>query len=112
MNPTMQTMLSLVIALLMVSLIMVIVRLLRGPSVPDRAVALDQIAIHVTGLIAVYSVLSNQPILTDLILVTSIIGFISVVVLGVYIERTIRGKARATDIVPQRRRDRDVQGSV
>jgi multicomponent Na+:H+ antiporter subunit F len=107
---TMQVMLSVVMFLLFVSLIMVIVRLLRGPSVPDRAVALDQVAIHVTGMIAVYSVMTGQPILTDLIIVTAIVGFISVAVLGVYIERTIRGKARvrANDIVPQRAVRRDV----
>lgn len=79
---------------LLISLVLVVYRLVRGPTLPDRAVASDQIAIHVVALIAVYSMSSQQPILIDLVIVTAIVGFLSVAVIGIYIERAARGKTR------------------
>lgn len=81
--------------ILLISLALVVYRLVRGPTLPDRAVAGDQIAIHVVALIAIFSMTSEQPILIDLVIVTAIVGFLSVAVVGIYIERAARGKARA-----------------
>lgn len=80
--------------LLMFSLVIVILRLLRGPSIADRAVAGDQVSIHVVALIAVYSIASEQETLIDLVIVTAVVGFISITVIGVYLERVAQGKAR------------------
>jgi multicomponent Na+:H+ antiporter subunit F len=77
---------------LLFSLTLVAYRLLRGPSIPDRVIAGDLISIHVVALIAIYSLISKQPILIDLVIVTAIVGFISVAVVGIYIERAVRGK--------------------
>jgi multicomponent Na+:H+ antiporter subunit F len=41
---------------LMTSLFLAMIRLIRGPSLPDRVVALDLIAITAVGLIGVYAV--------------------------------------------------------
>lgn len=79
---------------LLISLMLVVYRLVRGPTLPDRAVASDQIAIHVVALIAVYSMSSQQPILIDLVIVTAIVGFLSVAVIGIYIERAAGGKTQ------------------
>ncbi len=79
----------------LISLTLVVYRLLRGPTLPDRAVAGDQVAIHVVALIAIFSMSSEQPILIDLVIVTAIVGFLSVAIVGIYIERAARGKARS-----------------
>jgi multicomponent Na+:H+ antiporter subunit F len=79
----------------LISLIMVVYRLVRGPTLPDRAVAGDQIAIHVVALIAIFSMTSDQPILIDLVIVMAVVGFLSMAIVGIYIERAVRGKARA-----------------
>lgn len=83
-----------VMVLLLGSLMLVIYRLVRGPTLPDRAVASDQVAIHVVGLIAVYSMSSHQPILIDLVIVVAVVGFLSMAVIGIYIDRAARGKAQ------------------
>jgi multicomponent Na+:H+ antiporter subunit F len=83
-----------VTVILLISLALVVYRLVRGPTLPDRAVAGDQIAIHVVALIAIFSMSSEQPILIDLVIVTAIVGFLSLAVVGIYIERAARGKAR------------------
>ncbi len=88
----MSTVFDLVFLALCVSLAMVCYRLVKGPTLPDRAVAGDQISIHVVMLIAVYSMSSNQPILIDLVIVTAIVGFLSLAIIGIYVERAARGK--------------------
>lgn len=77
---------------LLVSLALVTFRLVRGPTLPDRAVSSDLLAIHVVALIGVHSLASGQPILIDLVIVTAIVGFMGTAVVGVYMERAIRGK--------------------
>jgi multisubunit Na+/H+ antiporter MnhF subunit len=81
--------------MLLISLVLVIYRLVRGPTLPDRAIAGDQVAIHVVSLIAVYSMSSQQPLLIDLVIVVAIVGFLSMAVIGIYIDRAARGKARS-----------------
>lgn len=86
--------LNVVMFIVFVSLCLVILRLLRGPSIADRAIAGDLVTLHVIALIMIYSIISQQSTLIDLVIVTAIVGFISVTVIGVYIERTALGKAR------------------
>jgi multisubunit Na+/H+ antiporter MnhF subunit len=86
---------DIIVIMLLISLVLVIYRLVRGPTLPDRAVAGDQVAIHVVSLIAVYSMSSQQPILIDLVIVVAIVGFLSMAVIGIYIDRAARGKAQS-----------------
>lgn len=79
---------------ILASLAMICYRLIRGPTLPDRAVAGDQLAIHIVMLIALYSMASNQPLLIDLVIVTAIVGFLSIAVIGIYVERGARGSIR------------------
>lgn len=88
----MTAVLYLVTIILLISLSLVIVRLIRGPSIADRAIAGDLVTLHVIALIMLYSIISQQSTLIDLVIVTAIVGFISVTVIGIYIERTALGK--------------------
>lgn len=83
---------DIVFVALCISLAMICYRLVKGPTLPDRAIASDQISVHVVMLIAVYSMSSQQPILVDLIIVIAIVGFLSLAVIGIYIERAARKK--------------------
>lgn len=84
-----------ILVALIASLALVVYRLIRGPTLPDRAVAGDQVAINVVALIAIHSMASDQPILIDLVIVTAVVGFLSIAVIGIYIERAVRGKIQA-----------------
>jgi multisubunit Na+/H+ antiporter MnhF subunit len=88
------TVFDVIMVLLLISLMLVIYRLVRGPTLPDRAVASDQIAIRVVGLIAVYSMSSQQSVLIDLVIVVAVVGFLSMAIIGIYIDRAARGKAQ------------------
>lgn len=61
-------------------------RLVRGPSIPDRATAFDMIMIHLVGLIAIFVVTSGQLVLLDAVIVVAVLGFLGTVALARFIE--------------------------
>ena len=73
-----------------IALFLALVRLVRGPSLPDRAVALDLIAVVNVGIIAVYAINTNQSVLLDAAIVVGLISFLGGVAYAQYIERRAR----------------------
>ena len=61
-------------------------RLLRGPSIPDRAAAFDMVMTHLVGLIAMFVIAVGQLVLVDAILVVAVLGFLGTVALARFIE--------------------------
>ena len=74
-----------VIALLAVGI--AFVRLLLGPTLPDRAVGLDGMTIIAVSLIAFVALRSGRIIYLDVALIYGIVSFLGVVALGRYVER-------------------------
>lgn len=62
-------------------------RLVRGPSLPDRVVALDLIGIIAVGIIAAYDILTEQPVLLDAATVVALVAFLGTVGFARYVER-------------------------
>ncbi len=62
------------------------IRLIRGPSLPDRVVALDLIGIIVVGIIAAYDILTEQPVLLDAATVVALVAFLGTVAFARYVE--------------------------
>lgn len=54
-------------------------RLLVGPTLADRVVAMDTITTVIIAMIAVYAIKENNAIFYDAILVLSILGFVGTV---------------------------------
>lgn len=80
-------MLTAVFGLLSLAILLALYRLLRGPSLPDRVVALDLTATIVIGFIAVYAVATGHPLLLDLAMVSALIAFIATVAFAQFIEK-------------------------
>ena len=62
-------------------------RVLRGPHLVDRAVALDAIAVQLVGLVVLLTLRLGQLVLFDGVLVLSLIGFAGTVAISQYILR-------------------------
>jgi multicomponent Na+:H+ antiporter subunit F len=77
------------VALGMVGLAMLLafVRLVRGPTLPDRVVALDLMGVLAVGMIAAYAVATDQPGLLDPAAVLALVGFLGTVAFARYLER-------------------------
>lgn len=63
-------------------------RLVRGPSVADRVVALDLISLLAVGLIAAHAVAYQEPVLLDVALVIALVTFLATVSFARYIGRS------------------------
>ena len=80
------------LALGMVALAMLLtfVRLVRGPTLPDRVVALDLMGVLAVGILAAYAVAADQPVLLDPAAVLALVGFLGTVAFARYLERRAR----------------------
>jgi multicomponent Na+:H+ antiporter subunit F len=62
-------------------------RLVRGPSLPDRVVALDLTAALTVGIICTYAIGTNQRVFLDVAIVLALITFLGTIAFGQYVER-------------------------
>ncbi len=76
-----------VMALILTALTLSFVRLVRGPSLPDRVVALDVISMLVVGFIAIYAIAAAESILLDAALVLALISFLGTIAFAFYIDK-------------------------
>lgn len=63
------------------------VRLLLGPSLPDRVVAFDLMATIATSAICLYAIRQNRYIFTDAALVLAVILFLGTIAFAYYLEK-------------------------
>lgn len=78
---------SVVLIILSISLILAFIRLVRGPSLPDRVIALDLATTMAIGIIAVFAMQNNQAVFLDVALILALLCFLSTVAFAYYIER-------------------------
>lgn len=72
------------------ALLLVFARLARGPSLADRVIALDLMAVLAVGLIAMVTLETNQPVFLDAAIVLALVAFLGTVAFGRYLERRAR----------------------
>lgn len=72
---------------LAVALLVAVVRLFKGPSLPDRVVAMDLVGVLVVGLIVVLSASTGVRATLDAAIVIALIAFVATVAYGTYVER-------------------------
>jgi len=69
------------------------VRVIRGPSVADRVVALDLMGLLSVSFIAVVAIASDQPVLLDAAIALALVSFLGTVAFARFIERRRGGDA-------------------
>jgi multicomponent Na+:H+ antiporter subunit F len=74
-------------ALLSLSLVLAFARLVRGPSLPDRVVALELIALITVAFIVTYAVHVSVANFMDVALVLALVGFMAAVGFARFLER-------------------------
>ncbi len=78
---------SVCLVLVILSMVGLLYRVWKGPSVPDRLVALDAIGVMLISAIALLSILFDTPFFIDAILLIAIMSFIGTVSFSKFIER-------------------------
>jgi multicomponent Na+:H+ antiporter subunit F len=75
------------LALIVLAMFLTFVRLVRGPTLPDRVVALDLMGVLAVGMLAAYAVATDQPVLLDPAAVLALVGFLGTVAFARYLAR-------------------------
>ena len=70
-----------------VALLVAFIRLVKGPTLPDRIVAMDLFGVLVVGLIVVLAGSSGVRATLDAAIVIALVGFLSTVAYATYVER-------------------------
>ncbi len=67
-------------------LIMAFYRLLIGPSLADRVVAMDLMAAMAISIIAFFAIVTNEAVLLDVVAVVALTSFLGTIAFAYYIE--------------------------
>lgn len=73
--------------LLTLALVLTVVRLILGPSLADRVVALELLALIAVAYIIAYAVQAGRPAFMDVALVLALTGFMATVGFARFLER-------------------------
>lgn len=76
-----------ILPILSLSAVLVFIRFLIGPSLSDRVVSLDLLITIGIGIIAIYSIITNQPTFLDIAMILALIAFLGTVAFSYYLEK-------------------------
>jgi len=79
-----------ILPVLAFSALLIFIRFLKGPSLSDRVVALDLLITTGIGMIAIYSIVTDQPTFLDIAMILALIAFLGTVAFAYYIEKRKR----------------------
>jgi multicomponent Na+:H+ antiporter subunit F len=75
------------LTLVTLSIALAFVRVLRGPSLPDRVMALDMIGLMSVSVIVLTAIASDEPVLMDAAIALALISFLGTLAFARFIER-------------------------
>jgi multicomponent Na+:H+ antiporter subunit F len=78
---------TLTFGLLLVGMVGSFVRMVRGPSLPDRVVALDMLTVLMVAFAGVFVVATGRAAFLDVAIVLALVGFLGTVAFARYAER-------------------------
>lgn len=88
---------QLALGLLLIGMVLAVIRLIRGPNLGDRILALDMITVLATGFIAGVAVLTGFSLYIDIAIALALVGFLSTVALARYLLSRAERQNRGTE---------------
>ena len=86
-------------AMLSAAFVIIILRIVLGPSLPDRILGLDLLVVVAVGFIAAFGIRTGFAIYVDIAIALGLVGFLSTVALARFVLR--RGDAAMEESGPQ-----------
>jgi multicomponent Na+:H+ antiporter subunit F len=78
---------NIIVGILMVAIALATVRLMRGPGLASRVVALDVIAVFAAALTAVFAIQFDVRVFLDVTIILALVSFVGTVAFAYHIER-------------------------
>jgi multicomponent Na+:H+ antiporter subunit F len=72
-----------------IAIAVAVIRMVIGPTLPDRVLALDIIGVKLISCVAIVSVMLSTTAFLDVILILGILAFISTIAFARYLERGV-----------------------
>jgi multicomponent Na+:H+ antiporter subunit F len=82
-----ETALDISFVLVMLGVAFAFLRLVLGPTLPDRVVALDMMTVLIVAFCGLYAMLADDTAFVDVAIVLALIGFLATVALARFVER-------------------------
>lgn len=80
-------MLYVVVPIICLSLVIMLIRIVKGPHVVDRVIALDLVITSGVGLIGVFCIMYNDASFLDPATILALIAFLSTIAFAYYLDR-------------------------
>lgn len=88
-SPIIITAASIATIIVALGMILAFVRLAKGPSLPDRVVAIDALATMGVGALVLTSITTGQAVLLDIALAMALITFLGTIALALSIQKGV-----------------------
>ncbi len=85
------------LALFMVAIALLLYRIIKGPTLPDRAIAIDTIGVNLISAIAIVSIVLKTKAFLEAILILGVLAFIGTIAFSKYIERGVIVERKSRD---------------
>ncbi len=76
-----------ILPVLSISMILILIRIMKGPCLLDRVIALDLLVIVGIALFAAYAILHKKSMIVDIALILALIAFLSTAAFAYYYEK-------------------------
>jgi multicomponent Na+:H+ antiporter subunit F len=73
--------------ILLAATLFILVRLLKGPTLPDRIVALDLLAFTALGIVLLIMIITGQKEYLDIVIIISLVVFMATVAIAKYLTK-------------------------
>lgn len=83
---------NLAYAMIVMAMFLALFRLVRGPSLPDRVVALDLITVLAAAMLGLDTLATRQAVFIDAAIVLALISFLGTIAFARYLERRARSE--------------------
>ncbi len=77
------------LTLLTISMVISLIRIIIGPSLPDRIISLEIMTFMIIGIVGVYSIQTGNKAFLDVAVIISLISFVATIAFAYYLERRI-----------------------
>ncbi len=84
-----ESMLMLSLIIFGIAIAITLIRVIIGPSLPDRIISLDMIGVQIVSSLAILSIILHTHAFFEVILVLAILAFIGTIAFSKYIERGV-----------------------
>jgi multicomponent Na+:H+ antiporter subunit F len=85
-----------VLVMLSVGMVVAFMRVVYGPSLPDRVIALDLMLALAIGIVADYTIITGQQLFLDVAIVLALISFLATVGFALYTEKGTVSRKRGS----------------